>query len=120
MTPDKHARLSVRDFGGSIEDYMLIHKFIDSTKLHCTDFRHRAILHSTFGIGLCENIFGDTITLSDGSTIAVREIARRHIMQDCSTVPTIKEWLDALTSGDVLKYNKPNKKDLKWLKENKQ
>jgi|31_taG_2_1085359.scaffolds.fasta_scaffold01514_5 hypothetical protein len=118
MTPYEHSELSVRDFGGKYEDYVELHKFLDSTKFHLTDFRHRAILHNTFGIGLCEKLFGDYITNSEGNNISVREVARRHIMQDSGVVPTIKETLDALSNGDYHKFNKPLKRDLKWLKEN--
>lgn len=118
MVPYDHARLSVRDFGGEPEDYLPIHELLDSTKFQLTDYRHRAILHNPFGIQLCERMFGPVIEISGGKTVPVREIARRHIMQDCGCVPTTKEWLDALVKNESIKFNNPNKKDLEWLKNN--
>ena len=58
MKPHLHAKLSVKKFGGTIEDYMDIHEFIDSTKAALPDVRHRAILHSAFGCYLTEKVFG--------------------------------------------------------------
>jgi len=115
MVPIDHATLHARDFGGKPEDYLPVDRFLDSTKLHCADYRHRAILHSSFGIDLAEQVFGDSIINSDGARIPVREIARRHIMQDCSCVPTVKEWLDALCTGQAQKFNRPDKRELAWL-----
>lgn len=118
MTPDQHSALSVRDFGGEVKDYIEIHKFLDQTKFHFSDFRHRAILHNTLGMKLCEDIFGPAILNSNGHNIPVREVARRHILQDCGTVPTVKDTLLALEKGEYMKYNNPLKKDLTWLKVN--
>lgn len=118
MTPIDHARLSARDFGGEPEAYLELHEFLDQTKMHCADFRHRAILHNTLGMGLAEQVFGPTISNSLGQGIPTRELVRRHIMEDCGCVPTVTEWLDALCCGAVSKFNRPSKKDLKWLKEN--
>ena len=116
MTPIDHARLSARDFGGSPEDYLPLHSFLDSTKFHCEDSRHRAILHNTFGVGLCEQLFGVTIGNSDGNHIPTRELARRHIREDCGLVPSLKETLDALTTNTYSKYDRPSATALGWLK----
>lgn len=118
MVPYEHARLSCRDFGGKPEDYLHIHKFLDSTKFQLTDYRHRSILHNPFGIQLCEMLYGDIVINSDGNQIPVREIARRHIVEDCGKVPTTKEWIDSLCDGTSIKLNNPSKRDIKWLKEN--
>lgn len=119
MSPYDHARLSVRDFGGSIHDYIHIHKLIDSTKLHLPDMRHRAVLHNSYGIQLCEELYGDIVKLVDGKTVAIREVARRHILQDCGCVPTLKETIESIADGSYNeRYNRPNKKDLEWLEQN--
>lgn len=117
MTPFEHSVLSVRDFGGKTDDYLKIHEFIDQSKFQTTDFRHRAFLHNTMGISICEQVFGAAIENEDGNQISVREIARRHIIQDCSCVPTGKEVLDSLSDGTFGKYNKPLQRDLKYLKQ---
>lgn len=93
MKPHLHANLSVKKFGGVIEDYMDIHEFIDSTKSALPDVRHRAILHSAFGCYLTEKVFGRLITNSDGKLVAVRDVAEEHILQDLGFIPTIEHWL---------------------------
>lgn len=92
-TPLIHAKSSVKKHGGKIEDYLPIHKFLDQTKGHYADFRHRAVLHSTFGMILCETIFGDWINNSDHMDVEVRQIAYEHIMEDLGKVPSVEEWL---------------------------
>jgi len=118
MAPYDHARLSARDFGGIPEDYEPIHRLLDSTKFFLPDFSHRAILHNTFGMYLCEQVFGGTITNSDGKKIDTKEIARRHILEDCSRVPSMEETLKAISENSYHQFNKPRKKDLEWLRKN--
>jgi len=118
MVPYDHARLHARDFKGVPEDYLPIDEFLDESKLHFADTRHRCVLHNSFGMGICERVFGPVITNSDGIEVPVREIARRHIMQDCGCVPTLKETMMSVALGTHLKYDKPLQKELDWLKEN--
>lgn len=92
MSPYKHSLSSVEKWGGKWEFYYDIHEFLDSTKLHFDDFRHRSILHNTFGIGICEKIFGAAIDNGDGKMIEVRYIAQKHIQEDLGFVPTLKDW----------------------------
>src|SRR4051812_14400375 len=95
-SPYRHALSSAKKWGGKWEDYIAIHRFIDGTKLHLETWQHRAVLHNTFGIGICEQVFGDVIVNSDDKEVEVRYIAIRHIEEDCGYVPTIKEWLHDL------------------------
>jgi primase-polymerase (primpol)-like protein len=95
-SPFKHAENSVDKWGGCIDDYLPIHNFLDSTKLHLATWQHRAILHNTFGVGICEQIFGSVINNSDGKNVEVRYIAIKHIEEDCGIVPTIEQWLNDL------------------------
>lgn len=113
MTPYEHSILSVKMFGGKPKHYIKIHEFLDSTKGHFPDYKHRAILHNSWGMLLCEKIFG-SITKNN---ISVREIARQHILQDCQCVPTLKECIVSLSDNTYNKYNKPNKKDIEYLKQ---
>jgi hypothetical protein len=78
MKPHLHARNSVKKYGGEWEDYIEIHDFLDSTKSHFPDMRHRAILHNSFGCFLAEKLFGHLITNSEGKEISVRDIAEDH------------------------------------------
>jgi hypothetical protein len=114
LTPYEHSILSVRDFGGEHTDYIKIHQFLDETKALYSGFEHRAILHNTWGMLLCERIFGDVTN----NNVSVREVARRHILQDCQFVPTLQDSIEALKKGDYIKYNKPNKEDISYLKKN--
>ncbi len=94
MSPIHHAIVHARKWGGEPEDYLMVDRFLDSTKLHFGDIRHRAILHNSFGVGLCESIFGEAIRNSNGRDIPVRWIAEAHILQDCGFIPSIKDWLN--------------------------
>jgi hypothetical protein len=100
MKPYIHAKNSVKRYGGVIEDYMPIHDFFDSTKSAFADVRHRAILHSSFGIFLVEKVFGQTIVNSDGKAISVRDIGEDHVMEDLGSIPTIEQWLCNLPLQD--------------------
>jgi hypothetical protein len=92
-----HAKNSVKRYGGVVEDYLPIHDWFDSTKAAYADFAHRAILHNTFGIFLAEQLFGTTITNSEGKVISVRDIAEDHVKEDTGgRIPTIQDWLKDL------------------------
>lgn len=96
MKPYRHARNSVRKYGGKVEDYQPIHDFMDSSKAHLADMRHRALLHSTFGVFLAERVFGVHITNSDGRKVMVRDVAEDHVLEDLGTIPPVADWLRAM------------------------
>lgn len=96
MKPHHHARLSVKAHGGKIDDYMAIHEFIDSSKISVPDVRHRAMLHSSWGIYLVARVFGDLITNSDGKLVSTRDVAEEHILQDLGFIPTMEKWLNTM------------------------
>lgn len=92
--PFFHAKSSARKFGGTADDYLVIHNWFDQTKAHIADARHRLILHNTFGIFLCEQLFGVTITrASDGKQVPTRLIAEQHVLEDFGHIPTLEECL---------------------------
>lgn len=97
MKPYLHAKNSVKRYGGVVEDYMPIHEWFDSTKAAYADMRHRAILHNTFGIYLCEQLFGSTFVNTDGKTISVRDVAEDHVVEDHGgKIPTLQDWLSTI------------------------
>lgn len=96
MKPFVHAKNSARRWGGAPEDYQAIHDWFDQTKAALPDMRHRAILHSAFGIFLCEQQFGTTITNSDGHKVSVRDIGEDHVVEDLGFIPTLERWLQHL------------------------
>jgi len=91
--PLKHAQSSAKRFGGKPEDYLPVHNWFDETKAFLADFRHRALRHHAEGIFLCEQIFGVSITNSDGKEIPVRYIGEQHVKEDLGRIPTVQDWL---------------------------
>src|SRR5262245_6154769 len=88
-----HARSSARRFGGQPEDYIAIHEQIDSTKMAHAELTHRAVFHSAFGIYVIEEIFGRTVTNSDGKEVFVRDVAEQHVLEDLGCIPSLSDWL---------------------------
>lgn len=96
MKPFLHGRVSVKKWGGVPEDYQKIHDFLDESKAHFADMRHRALLHSTWGIYLCERMFGINIKNSDNRLVSVRDIAEQHIIDDMGRIPSIQDYLTGM------------------------
>ena len=94
--PFHHSLSSVRKWGGEWKDYIKIHSWFDQTKGLIADGRHRAILHSAFGIFLCEQVFGPVITLSTGKNIPTRWIGEQHVIEDLGTIPSVEKWLEKM------------------------
>lgn len=120
-----HAKASARKWGGTPDQYIEIHEFIDSSKRIIGDVRHRSMYHHTEGVWLCQRIFGRTITVggrvpiapeltlleSDEATtrpafeyedhgpirqVPVRLIAELHIEQDLGWLPSPKDYIDGM------------------------
>ena len=91
--PVHHAQSSAKRFGGTVEDYLPLHQFLDSSKGHFADIRHRAVLHNSFGIYLAETVFGPMIETTTGRQVPTRVIAERHVIEDLGTIPTLADWL---------------------------
>lgn len=96
MNTHYHAVTAAKRHGGKPQDYYEIYDFIDSSKQALGDVRHRAILHSTFGIYITERVFGHTIINSEGKQIPVRILAEEHVMDDLGFIPTVEHWLGSL------------------------
>lgn len=96
MKPYIHAKISAKRWGGIPEDYLKIHDFIDSSKECLGDVRHRALLHSTFGCYIAEKMFGHNIINSDNKEVSVRDIAKKHIIEDLGILPTVEQWLSTM------------------------
>lgn len=91
-----HARASAQRFGGKPEDYLAIHERIDSTKAVHAQVTHRCIFHSAFGIYLIEELFGPTLTNSDGKEVFVRDVAEQHVLEDLGFIPSLSDWLQEM------------------------
>ena len=87
-----HAKSSARKFGGCYTDYLELHQFLDHTKAHLPDARHRLLLHNSWGIPLAERIFGPLWTCaSNGKQIPTRTILEQHILEDLRYIPTLEQ-----------------------------
>ncbi len=102
MKPYLHAQVSVRKWGGRPEDYLEIHDFIDSSKASFPDMRHRAILHSSFGIYIVEKVFGTCLTVTGGRLVQVRDVAEQHVIDDLGRIPTVQDYLEGMPFYDWL------------------
>lgn len=94
-----HAQSCVRRWGGSTDDYLPIHEFIDSSKKVIGDVRHRSLYHHTMGVFLCEDIFGKTITVNKGTKdalVPVRLIAEQHILEDLGWLPSPADYIKGM------------------------
>lgn len=83
------------------------------------DVRHRAILHSSFGCYLTEQVFGVYLTNSDGKDFSVRDIAEEHIIQDLGFIPTVEKYLNNMQiqgwmSGTVKKTDRSKSVTIKF------
>lgn len=88
-----HALSSVRQWGGTAEDFLPLHTFFDESKLISADFRHRALRHHAEGIFLAERLFGVTLMLSTGRSVPVRLIGEQHMREDFGFIPSFVDWL---------------------------
>ena len=91
--PYTHALSSAKKFGGEANDYLKFHEWMDQTKAVCSDARHRAILHSSFGIFLGEQFFGATFENSTGRIISTRNILEQHCMEDFGFIPSMMDFI---------------------------
>ena len=108
--PLQHSNSSATRFGGIVDDYLRIHTVMDSSKLFLADWRHRALLHNTFGIHVFEQLIGSTFKRkSDGVEVCTRTVITQHIMEDLGAVPTpgeflrempLRPWMTRITGTD--------------------
>jgi hypothetical protein len=97
MKPRCHARNSVRRWKGKLEDYVPIHDWMDQSKAHHADMRHRALFHSSFGCYLVEQFFGPILVNSDGIHVSTRDIAEQHVLEDLGRIPSVSDYLNNMT-----------------------
>ena len=93
MKPIEHAIKSVQRYGGVVDDYQDVHEFLDMTKAAHPDMRHRAILHHSMGPFIAAQVFGRSITNSEGRVCDVRQLVEDHIIEDLGRIPTFSDWL---------------------------
>ena len=95
--PVIHAKSSVKKWGGTLENYLPIHKAMDGSKSACASNQHRVVWHSSYGACvLVPMVFGDYITNSDGKQVSTKDIAEQHILEDfrMKFIPTLQDYID--------------------------
>ncbi len=101
--PWYHAVLAARRYGGVPQDYLPLESWMDATKSHMPDCRHRLFLHNSWGIYLAERIHGVTLTrASDGKIVPIRPLLEDHIVQDFGKIPTLAACLSQLAPEPVV------------------
>lgn len=102
-----HSSSSVRKFGGAARDYEHIHSFFDKSKTFHPDWRHRSLLHHTFGLVLFESIYGETFYReSDNKLLQYRPICEQHILEDLGALPTPYWYLRELNTATTVSLDK--------------
>ncbi len=94
-----HARSAVRKWGGIVDDYIGVEELIDSSKQFVGDARHRALFHNTYGVWLCQRVFGRTIPVEKDNGIVevpVRLVAEQHIIEDLGWLPSPSDYFDGM------------------------
>ncbi|MFC6938287.1 DUF6915 family protein [Actinomadura yumaensis] len=111
MNSWRHAHSSAHKWGGTPEDYIEIHEFIDSSKKIIGDVRHRSLYHHTEGVWLCQRIFGRVLTIpktgGGHKQVPVREVAERHIIEDLGWLPSPPTTSTACPSSRGCPARKP-------------
>lgn len=75
------------------EDYLDIHDFMDSSKAHIPDVRHRVLFHSSFGCFIVEKFFGTVRKNSEGKEYSTRDVAEDHCIEDLGFIPTVAAYM---------------------------
>lgn len=95
--PHHHALSSTRQFGGVITDYLPVHQWMDDTKAHLANFRHRAVRHHKDSLPLLHAQMGSYVRInSDGQPVAIQEVFLQHLREDCQGVPALSDWIEGI------------------------
>lgn len=109
MNTNMHCHISYKHWGGKVEDYYAIHDFIDSTKILCSDNRHR-ILHTLWGVkNIVIPIFGHSLVNSEGKSIDIKDMCERdHLLVDYSNrfIPTLNDFTSAINTNEIPNFAK--------------
>ena len=111
MDAYKHALLDGKRYGVDPDAILPIHQFLDSSKLTFCDFRHRALLHNTFGIHLAIVKFGQVIRVGK-KIISVRAVCENHVLEDIGCIPTVADWLRHIKPVSWMLRGKPAKRQV--------
>jgi hypothetical protein len=106
--PYFHSVSSTHRWGGTVDDYLLLHSWFDASKQLLCDFRHRALRHHQEGVELACRIFGQTLTNSDNVAVSIFEIGEQHVREDLGHLPRIAEWFSEVDNSCLSKPRRLN------------
>lgn len=92
MKPLQHAQISQKNHGGTWQDYVEIHNFLDSSKAACAHFKHRFFLHHAEGVELGVKMLGQNFVNSEKKTIQTRQLLTEHLIEDIGRIVTVEDW----------------------------
>lgn len=100
MVPQIHAELSAKRYGGIPEDYLDIHKLMDSSKACIGNNKHRFLSHNSwFSTTIIPLIFGEMRINSDNKRYSTKDVAEYHILEDFRMrfIPTPQDYAEHMT-----------------------
>ena len=56
----------------------------------------QGLRHHSEGIFACEEVFGTTLTNSEGRVVPVRQVGEQHVTEDLGRIPTAADWLRSI------------------------
>lgn len=121
MNPTIHSKISVKRFGGKIEDYHKLHSFMDSSKEVEPTNLHRCLTHHLwFAKNVMIPVFGGHFKNSDNRDVDVKDLCELdHILPDFQNkfVPSLSDYFELLepNDDDIIKINKFQNGYGEWL-----
>ena len=96
MIPEIHAEASAKRYGGVKEDYIDIHRLMDSTKAAVGNNSHRIFTHNSwFVCTIIPMIFGERRKNSDDKWYNCKDVAEYHLIEDFrGFIPTPQDYLE--------------------------
>lgn len=91
--PLARARTSVKVFGGTIEDTLELHQWLDKRCLE--DEGYGFWRHHAWGLFEAEAHFGVTVRVG-GRPLGVRTVLERHLRDEFRRLPSAQDWLSHL------------------------
>jgi hypothetical protein len=98
-----------KTYGGQAEDYRLLQQFLQLSELYVPDVRRYALLHTTFGCAIAQDIFGsEYVRPSDGNSVSVPEVIKHLIILELGCLAEPSSVLQALPLRTWLNGMKPS------------
>ena len=101
MKPLQHALIAAYRYGGQWQDWYKLHDWFDQSKKVFPSMQHRMFLHSEWGCGLAERVFGPTLG-PPGCEVATAQATLDHQIEDLGRVVPLAEWLSHLDERSLV------------------